>query len=107
MVDKIPTKVEILDMVDAQGGTIDDISKRLGKLEEKLEKQDSKNQNVIIGTLIALVLIVGTVAVEVIISNKNDSQFYSGLQRDVHDQDLKVHDLSTKIETMRIKNYLK
>lgn len=105
--DKIPTKGEIFSTVNAQGGTIDDISKRLAKLEEKLDKQEDRNKNMVYAVLIAFLLVVGGVAAEVMISNKRDSQFYSGLIKEVYDQNLKVQDLSNKLDNLRVRNYLK
>lgn len=103
-----PSKKEIVGLVEAQAKSIDSISERLVKVENLVEQQDTKNQGVIIGVLIALVLVVVTVAVEVVLSNKQDSQFYSGLQKDVYDQNLKVQDLNNKVDNIKIRNsYLK
>jgi hypothetical protein len=108
MVDLIPTKKEIVKLVDAQTNTIDSISERLVKIEKLIDKQDSKNSSVIIGVVVAFILVVGTVAVEVILSNRKDSQFYSGLQNNIYDQNLKVQDLNNKVENIKIRNpYLK
>ena len=104
----IPTKKEIVELVDAQANTIDSISERLVKIENSVEKQDSKNQSIIIGVVVAFIFIIGTVAVEVMLSDKRDSQFYSGLEKDVYDQNLKVQDLNNKVDNIKILNpYLK
>ena len=108
MTEATPSKKEIVSVIEAQTESIDSISERLVKVENLVEQQDTKNQGVIIGVLIALVLIVATVAVEVILSNKKDTQFYFGLQKDVYDQNLKVQDLSNKVDNVRVRNpYLK
>ena len=103
-----PSKKEIVGLVEAQAKSIDSISERLVKVESLVEKQDSKNQNIIIGVVVALIFLVGTVAVEVIMSNKQESQFYSGLQNNVYEQNLKVQDLNNQVENIKIRNpYLK
>lgn len=108
MTETIPSKKEIVGLVEAQAKSIDSISGRLVKVENLIEQQDTKNQGVIIGVLIALVLIVATVAVEVILSNKQDSQFYSGLQKDAYEQNLKIQDLSNTVGNIKVRNpYLK
>lgn len=108
MVDIIPTKKEIVGLVEAQKTTIQSFTERLVKLENLNEKQDSKNQNIIIGVLVALILIVATVAVEVILSNKKDAQFYSNLEKNIYEQNIKVQDLNNQISNIKIRNsYLK
>ena len=77
------------------------------KVENLVEQQDTKNQGIVIGVLIALVLIVATVAVEVVLSNKKDAQFYSQLEKDISEQNLKVQDLSNKVDILKIRNWLK
>jgi hypothetical protein len=108
MTEITPSKKEIVSLVEAQANSIDSISERLVKAENLINKQDSKNQNIILGVLIAFIFIVGTVAVEVIISNKKDSQFYSGLQKDIYEQNLKIQDLNNNFNNLKIRNpYLK
>ena len=114
----IPTKKEIVGIMGAQATSIDSISERLVRLEKLIEKQDlknqnlvdkldSKNQNIVIGVVVAFILIVGTVAVEVILSNKKDAQFYSGLEKNIFDQNLKVQDLGNTVDNLKIRNYLR
>lgn len=108
MADSIPTKKDIVKLVDAQANTIDSISERLVKLENLIDKQDSKNQNVITGVLIASVLIVLTVAVEVVLSNRTERGFYSQLEANISEQNLKIQDLSNQISNIKVRNpYLK
>ena len=107
MAENIPSKKEIVSLVEAQANSIDSISERLVKVENLVEQQDTKNQGIVIGVLIALVLIVATVAVEVVLSNKKDAQFYSQLEKDISEQNLKVQDLSNKVDILKIRNWLK
>jgi len=115
MTENIPSKKEIVGLVEAQANSIDDISKRFYKIENLVntqesrnEKQEARNQNIMITVLVAFVLIVGTVAIEMILSDKQDTQFYSGLQKDVYDQNLKVQDLINQVNNLKIRNsYLK
>ena len=108
MVDTTPTKKEIVGLVEAQIKSIDSISERLVKIENSVEKQESKNFNIIIGVIVAFILVVGTVAVEVILSDKKDAQFYSSLEKDIYEQNLKVQDLNNRFDNLKIRNsYLK
>ena len=78
------------------------------KIEKLVDKQDSKNQNIILGVLVAFILIVVTVAIEVILSNKTDNQFYFDLEKNIYEQNLKVQDLNNKMDNIKIRNpYLK
>lgn len=108
MTENSPTKKEIVGLVEAQANSIDDFSKRLVRVEILVDKQDSKNQNIIIGVVVAFILIVGSVAVEVLLSNRVDQQFYSGLERNTYEQNLKIQDLNNKVENIKARNsYLK
>lgn len=101
-------KKEIVGLVEAQAESIDSISERLVKVEALVEEQESRNRNIIIGVVVAVVLIVATVAVEVILSNKSDRQFYSQLQKDIYEQNLKFQDLRNMLNNFKIRNpYLK
>lgn len=108
MAEPVPTKKEIVGLVEAQATSIDSISERLVKIEKLVDKQDSKNQNIILGVLVAFILIVVTVAIEVILSNKKDNQFYFDLEKNIYEQNLKVQDLNNKMDNIKIRNpYLK
>jgi hypothetical protein len=103
-----PTKKEIVSIVDAQAKSIDTISERLVKIENLVEKQDSKNQNTLYAVLIAFILLVGSIAVEVIVSNKNDKQYYSSLEKDIREQISNTQELNNKIDNLKVRNpYLK
>ena len=110
-----PSKKEIVGLVEAQANSIDDISKRFYRIENLVntqesrnEKQESRNRDVMIAVLVAFVLIVGTVAVEVILSNEKDAQFYSDLEKNIYDQNLKIQDLTNQINNVMVRNpYLK
>ncbi len=115
MIDRPLKKADIVDLVEAQGKTTDeiaqnlvDVTRRLKSVESLIEKQDSKNLNIIVGVVVAFIFIIGTVAVEVMLSNEKDGQFYSNLEKDIYEQNLKVQDLSNKVENIKIRNpYLK
>ena len=51
MTENTPSKKEIVSLVEAQANSIDSISERLVKVESLVEKQDSKNQNIILGII--------------------------------------------------------
>jgi septal ring factor EnvC (AmiA/AmiB activator) len=103
-----PTKKEIVSIVDAQAKSIDTISERLVKIENLVEKQDSKNQNVLYAVLIAFVLLVGSIAVEVIVSNKSDKQYYSSIEKDIREQISNTQELNNKLDNLKARNpYLK
>ena len=101
-------KKEIINLVEAQAESIDSISERLVKAEALIDKQESRNRNIIIGVVVAVVLIVATVAVEVLLSNRSDMQFYSQLEKNIYDQNLKIQDLNNILGNLKIRNpYLK
>jgi len=94
-----------ISLVDA---SIVQLIQDLIQTKKELETQRSESKSIIIGAVFALILIVGTVAVEVILSNRADKQFYSGLNKDIYEQNLKVQDLNNKIDNLKIRNpYLK
>lgn len=112
MSDKSPTKSEILGVVEAQSETIESISQRIVKIEGLIEKQDSKNQNVIVGVLIASVLIVVTVAIETLHSNNSDNKRFDKYMEDRNQDNINFlnsfNELQKQIELLRAKNpYLK
>jgi hypothetical protein len=106
--DTTPTKKEMIKIVEAQTETIDSISKKLVDLEGRVSKQDSKNQNIIIGVLVAVVLIVVTVAIQIILSTKHDESFYNDLKNEVFKQEIKIKDIENTQKNFKILNpYLK
>ena len=111
MQDRPLKKSEIVDLVEAQGKTTDDISQRLVNLEELISKQESRNKEILYAVLFAFLFVIGTVVVDVVLfnaSNKRDAQFYSGLEKDIYEQNLKVQDLNNKVDNVKIRNpYLK
>jgi hypothetical protein len=87
---------ELVDMVDAQGETIYDVSLRLVKLEELIEKQESRNRGILYAVLFAFIFIVGTVAVDVILfnaSDKNEVHSHLELEKNVQEQNFKIKSL--------------
>lgn len=80
---------KILSLVQAQSQTSEALSERLVKMEGLVEKQESRNQNLLYAVLFALVFIVITVAVEVILSTGREDRsmatFYAEIQ-DVKDE---------------------
>ncbi len=104
MVDKVPTKVEIFNAVDALGKTIENLSERIVAIETKIERQDDRNRNVIIAVLIAAVLIVATVAVEVIITQNSDNQRLEKYLTSKSEQDIKISELLSKIDLLKARN---
>jgi len=108
MTDPIPSKKELVGLVEAQANSIDSISERLVKIENLVDKQDSRNKDIIYAVLIAFVLVIGTIAVEVILSDKADNEFYSGLEKNIYDQNLQIQDLNNKVDNILVRNpYLK
>lgn len=104
-------KSDIVGLVEAQGKTTDDISQRLVALEESVNSQESRNQNIIYAVLIAFLLVIGTMVADVFFfnaSSKKDVQFYSELEKNIYDQNLKIQDLNNKVDNVKIRNpYLK
>lgn len=111
----IPTKKEIVTLVEAQANSIDSISERFAKVESLVEKQDnrndrqdSRNRNIIYAVLVAVVFLVASAVVSIAISNKQDKQFYSSLEKDIYEQNIKIQDLNNKVDNIKVRNpYLK
>ncbi len=106
------TKKNVTSVVAAQAASVDEISRRLKSLENLIYRQESRNQNIIIGVLVALVLIVLTVAAEVILSNRITQDFYSNydlrFMEKINTVESKTNDIDNKILELRSKNlYLK
>lgn len=108
MADKLPSKSEILSVVEAQSETLESLSERILKIENSTEKQESRNHTVTQVVLIGFIIIVVTVAVEVLISdrfgNSRIDQFNDKIQK------IQIQNLETKneIDLLRAKNaYLK
>ncbi|MBI4225333.1 MAG: hypothetical protein HY617_03295 [Candidatus Sungbacteria bacterium] len=115
MTDRIPSKAEIFNVVEAQSETLDELSKRLVKIEQLSDKQESRNFNIIIAVIIAAVLIVVTVAVQVLLSDKSDRERNDNLLEQIHTTkeeqlklDIKQSNLKDTMDSLRTKNpYLK
>lgn len=111
----IPTKKEIVTLVEAQANSLDSISERFAKVESLVEKQegrndkqDSRNRDIIIAVLVATILLVASAVASIAISNKQDAQFYSGLEKNIYEQNIKVQDLNNKVDNLKVRNsYLK
>lgn len=88
--------------------TAEDVFEReFANLKKDLESQKQITWQVIIGVLVAFISIVFVTAVQVNYSNKKDAQFYSSLEKDIYEQNLKVQDLNNKFDNLKIRNYLK
>lgn len=94
----IPSKEEIVSLVEAQAESIDSISKRLLKIEQLVNTQESRNRDIIIAVVIAALLIVVTVAAQVSISDKRDGDRADNLLENVKTAQLDVSDLRRELE---------
>lgn len=105
----------ILGLEQAQAQTSKDLSERLVKIEGLVERQEDRNQNLLYAVLIACVFIVITVAVEVVLSNRNDAdymhEFYgkTAAQKEITDRiETSMTNLQHQIDLLRARNgYLK
>lgn len=83
-------------------------NKEFSNLKEDLKSQKQITWQVIVGVLIAFIVIVVTVALQVLQSNRQDKQYYSDLEKNIYDQNLKVQDLNNRVDNIKIRNpYLK
>lgn len=83
-------------------------NKEFTNLKEDLKNQKQITWQVIVGVLIAFIAIVVAVAVQISNSNKRDAQFYSNLEKNIYEQNLKIQDLNNKFDNLKIRNsYLK
>lgn len=86
------------------------LSNEVKEVKRELETQRSETKNVIIGVLVAFVLIVVTVAVEVLLSHKNESDIEENLNlnEQLTNQKIEISNLSNKVDNLKIRNpYLK
>ncbi len=112
---KAPKDQKVLDLVVAQSQTTQDLSERVVKVEKIVERQEhnndrqeSKNQNAFYAVIFAFVLIVVTVAVEVILSTRHEDSVYGGLYDKLMEVDDKASNVQKQIDLLRAKNsYLK
>ena len=94
--------------ISAVDAAIVSISKEISSVKEELRTQRSESRGVIIGVLVASVLIVATIAVEVLISDQRDREFYSKLYNDMNEQNIKLENLDNNLGNLKIRNpYLK
>lgn len=115
MIEHTPSKSEIFDVVKAQSETLDELSKRLVKIEQLANKQESRNFNIIIAVLVAAVLIVATIAIQVSVSDKRDRERADNLFEKVYETkekqleiEIKQSGLKDSLDLLRTKNpYLK
>src|SRR3989344_3096774 len=103
MANKPPTRSEFLDLKQAQAHTSEQFSERFTKIENLVEKQESKNQNIIYAVLIASVLILAATAAEVISSNKYEQSSYDGINDRIMNINEKLYELENKIELLKIR----
>lgn len=115
MADQTPTKNEIFKAVNAQSETLDELSKRLVKIEQLADKQESRNVNIIVAVLIASVLIVVTIAIQISTSDKRDRERSDELLEKVFEVkekqislDLRQSSIESNLELIKTRNpYLK
>jgi CMP-2-keto-3-deoxyoctulosonic acid synthetase len=108
MNDRIPTKVEIFNAVDAQGKTIQALSERILKIENLTDKQEDRNRTIIIAVLIAVVLIVAGAAIQVFFTEKDDRERTDRLLETVQKAQMDTFTTETDLQTLKVRNpYLK
>ena len=108
MNEKVPTKLEIFNTVDAQGKTIQVLSERILKIENLTDKQEDRNKSIIIAVLVAAVLIVAATAIEIFFSEKEDRERTDNLLESVQKAQMDVFEVETDLQTLKVRNpYLK
>jgi hypothetical protein len=87
------------------------ISKEVADLRSELKTQRSETKNIIIGVVVALVAIVATVAVQVILANKdsgNSSDARLNFEDKQASQQIQINDLQNNFSNLKLMNpYLK
>ncbi len=115
MLERTPSGTDIFGVVQAQSQAVDELSKRLVKIEQLADKQESRNTTVIIAVLVAAVLLVATVAIQVSVSDKQDRGRADQLLERVHgveekglELEMQQSGLKDNLESLRARNvYLK
>ena len=102
MIDQTPSKTEIFNIVQAQSETLDEVSRKLIKIEKLTAKQESRNFNIIIAVLIAAILIVATVAIQVFLSEKGDRERNDNLLEKV--SETKEGQIKVEMEQSQLKD---
>ncbi|TSC66837.1 MAG: hypothetical protein CEO19_463 [Parcubacteria group bacterium Gr01-1014_73] len=86
------------------------LSNEVKEVKKELETQRSETKNIIIGVLVAFVLVVVTVAVEVLLSHKNNNDIEKSLNlnEQLTSQKIELNNLSNKVDNLKVRNpYLK
>jgi hypothetical protein len=115
MPDRNPTRSELLDLVQAQSESSQDLSERLVRIEKLVDRQETRNdrqedrnQGAFYAVIFGLVLIVITVGVEVILSTKHDDSMYANVYTSIMNIQSKTSSLQDQIDVLEAKNpYLK
>lgn len=108
MANKAYTRSEFLGVVEAQNETLQELSERLVRTENLTEKQENRNQNTLYVVAIAAVFIVVTVAVEVLLSNRDTSWRDDRAFNQYAKSQAKAADLQEQINVLKARNpYLK
>ncbi|MEI6553793.1 MAG: hypothetical protein WCO09_04435, partial [bacterium] len=91
--------------------TLDELSRRLVKIEQLADKQESRNVTIIIAVIIAALLIVVTIAVQISVSDKWDRERGDNLLEKVHEVkekqvelDLRQLESQNEINSLKTKN---
>ncbi|MBI5123564.1 hypothetical protein HZA75_06930 [Candidatus Roizmanbacteria bacterium] len=95
------TSTKILNLVQAQSQTTDELSKRLVKLEDLTNLQDSKNQNIIYAVLIATFLLIASIVAQVSLSDKADRERTDNLLEKVQAVENKLVELKITLSVLR------
>ena len=99
---------KILTTLDARLESLEQLSERVVAMEKLSEKQESRNQGVLYAVLFGAVFILITVAVEVIISNKDDASNQASFYQSISEVKDQVNNNATDLKILKAKNsYLK
>lgn len=108
-------KDQLITLKEATEETIDDLSSRItnveAQFENRLKDQRSENKNIIIGVLVAVALIIASVAATVIYANYltgNEFNNRFDFNDELNKQQIQLDDLQNSVSNLKIRNpYLK
>ena len=92
--------------ISAVDVAIVNLEKEISSVKNELNTQRSEGKNIIYAVLFAFVSIVVVIAIQVSYANRKDAQFYSQLEKDVYEQNLRVQDINNKFDNLKVRNWL-
>ena len=114
-----PSKKKLTKINQAQSATVDELSRNLAAFEKRLDAQESKNQNIIIGVLCAALFVFISLVVSIVIYYYSNHDFYIStidklndtgtlFNNKMNEQDIEMIELKNELSNLKARNpYIK